>query len=85
MKTLLAVFTALMIQGCSKPADAQDNHVDNHEACKCETKLSAVKKFKSTACPNEYPLYQGYYSDKDGTNAWCRKLESTTCVCDEVK
>lgn len=80
MRLVLAAFAALVLNACTN-GQAADTH---DQPCSC-VKLSEVKKFQTRYCPNEFPLFQGYYLEKDGiAYAYCYKLESGTCTAPEV-
>lgn len=84
MKLLLAAIAALTVQGCSN-AGATDSATEEHKCeVKYELKKFPVKPGVAPGCPagQPYILYQGYFADKDGSNAWCNKQAQ---VCDEVK
>lgn len=78
-KGLLIVGIAIMIQACS-PATADSTppvHEDHHCHCKkaYELKKFPVKAGIAPGCPakQDYILYQGFFKDADGDNAWCNK------------
>lgn len=82
MKLLLAVFAAMIIQGCNDATAHEDGTVTPPKACNCKTEFTKPIGWLGVQCPEATPASQGgrAINPKGESVLNCRGLLHT-CDC----